>query len=514
MASIKPVVLCILDGWGLGEPSEHNGIYSAETPVVDRLWASAPHAPIGAAGEWIGLEPGHQGATEIGHYIMGAGRNVKLPQTMVKESVLSGDIKKNAVYREVLHKVRARGGKLHLFGLLSNAGVHSYDIACHMILEMAAAEGVKDVVVHVCTDGRDTNPQEIEVYLERLHEAIKKAGVGRIGTLMGRYWGMDRDHRWERVERAYRMLTQGEADFRAASAEEAVAMAYARGETDEFIQPTVIETKAASSRVEDGDAFFNFNFRADREIEITQAFVEDEFEGFARAVKPAIDYIAMMPYYEGLGCKTAFDYIPVPNALPEILSQNGIRQLRISETEKWIYLTKIFNCMREDAWPGEERVLIPSDKIATYDLQPKMQAMKIAERAAQSIREATHEVIIVNIANADMLGHTGIREAILEGVAEADAAVGVLEKAILETDGLLLITADHGHAELIYDVKQNKPHKAHTDALIPFIAVGRTASSFTVREGGSLKDIAATMCALLAIPVPPEMDSTTLLVAN
>lgn len=508
----RPIVLCILDGWGIGEPSEHNGIFCAETPVMDRLWASAPHAPIGAAGEWIGLEAGHQGATEIGHYIIGAGRNVKLPQTMVKESVLSGEIKKNTVYKEVMQAVKARGGKLHLFGLLSNSGVHSYDIACHMILEMAAAEGVNDVVVHVCTDGRDTNPQEADVYLERLQEAIKKAGVGRIGTLMGRYWGMDRDHRWERVERAYRMLTQGEAEFRASSAEEAVALGYARGETDEFIQPTIVETDNRSSKIEDGDAFFNFNFRADREIEITQAFVEDEFEGFARAVKPSIDYVAMMPYYEGLGCKTTFDYIPVPNALPEILSKNGIRQLRISETEKWIYLTKIFNCMREEAWPGEERVLIPSDKIATYDLQPKMQAMKIAERAARSIREGTHEVVIVNIANADMLGHTGIREAILEGVAEADRAVGVLEKAILETDGILLITADHGHAELIYDIKQNKPHKAHTDALVPFIAVGNHVQGRRVREGGALKDIAATILTELGLAVPNEMEGKTLLV--
>lgn len=505
----RPIILCILDGWGLGEPTEHNGIHCAKTPVMDRLWASAPHAAIGAAGEWIGLEPGHQGATEIGHYIMGAGRNVKLPQAMVKEAVLSGEIKKNPVYRKTMQAARTRGGALHLFGLLSNAGVHSYDTACHMLLEMARDEGLSNVVAHVCTDGRDTNPKEAEVYLERLREAIAKAGVGRVGSLMGRYWGMDRDHRWERVERAYRMLTQGEAEFTAGSAEEALAMGYARGETDEFIQPTMI---GSDSLVKDADAFFNFNFRADREIEITQALTEREFEGFARAVKPDIDYIAMMPYYEGVPCKTAFNYVSVPNSLAEVLSQNNIRQLRVSETEKWVYLTKIFNCMREDAWPGEERVLIPSDKIATYDLQPKMQAMKIANRAAQAIRETTHDVIIINIANADILGHTGIRQAILEGVAEADRAVGVLEKAILETNGILFITADHGHAELIYDVTKNKPHTSHTDALVPFIAVGRAAAKFRVREGGALKDIAPTILSLLDISVPSAMDNDSLLV--
>lgn len=511
MTNKRPLVLLILDGWGIGNDDEHNAIFLARTPTLDHILATYPHGLLGAAGEHIGLPPGHQGSTEMGHLIISAGRNVMLPQMQIQQALRTGSIFKNPVYRDGIAAAQRHQGRVHLLGLLSNAGVHSYDALCHALLELCRRAGMKkdEVFIHVISDGRDTPPTSLPQHVARLQEHIIRTGIGTIASLQGRQWIMDRDHHWERIEAAYHLLTQGKGKRSAATIDDAIAAARTHKETDEFISPTMI---APAGIFRDGDTVINFNYRVDREIEITQALVEENFEAFPRAMWPNVHYVATLPYYADMPAPHAFEReeLKMKNILPAVLSAHGLTQYRITETEKWIYVTKIFNGMREEAFPGEVRKLIPSDKIATFDLKPEMQAEAIARDSVAQLRKQAYDVFILNICNADMLGHTGNTAATIQGCEAIDRAVKLVYDEILRQHGMLLITADHGDAEAMWDHANNMPHTQHTDSFVPFILVDEERTHMQIRQGGTLADVAPTILALLNIPKPNDMTGTSL----
>jgi 2,3-bisphosphoglycerate-independent phosphoglycerate mutase len=496
-----------MDGWGIGEDDEHNPIFLADTPNIDHILDTYPHTIIGAAGEHIGLTPGHQGSSEMGHLIIGAGRNVLLPQTQVQQAVETGKILENKIYLNAIEKAKKNKSRLHLMGLLSDKGVHSYDESCHSLLKLAKEGGIPNdkIFIHIISDGRDVAPKSVKTYIERLN----KINIGRIGSIIGRYWAMDRDYRWERVKKAYNMLTQGIAVRTAKTIDEAVKNAYKQGETDEFIKPTIIEK---NSYFKDKDVVLNFNFRVDREIEITQALIEPGFKEFKRIQFPKIHYVAMTDYYESISCPVAFKRHLPKNTLGEILSKNNLTQLRCSETEKWIYLTKIFNGLVEDPFPGEVRKLIPSDKVATYDLKPEMKAMEIAKEVANHIHQKSFDVYFINFANPDILGHTGNKKATMKGIHTVDTAIGLIYEEVMNMDGITIITADHGDAEIIWDPIAQQPHTYHTDNHVPFIYIDEKNKSVILREAGTLQDIAPTILKLLNIEKPKEMTGKSIII--
>lgn len=513
MKAKRPVVLLILDGWGIGEDDAHNSIFLADTPHIDNLLATYPNGPIGAAGEHIGLESGHQGSTEMGHLIMSAGRNVLLAQMQVKKAIREGGVLTNPALVEAAQKAAAGTGRLHLMGLLSDAGVHSYDTMCYELMKLAKQEGIapENVFIHIFSDGRDTPPESLPKHVARLEAAMKEIGVGQIASVQGRYWAMDRDHRWERIEKAYELLVLGRGVRGAESIEDAIAQARAAGETDEFISPTLI---VPGSEILDGDAVINFNYRVDREIEITKALIEPQFEAFVREDTRDFHYVAMLPYYAGMDAPTAFEReeLKMKNILPEVLADRGYKQFRVTETEKWVYVTKIFNAMREEEFEGEDRLLIPSDKVETFDLAPDMQAEPIAEAIANSLRGGEHDLIVSNICNADMLGHTGNKDAAIIGCAAIDRGIGIIMEALKEVNGIMMITADHGDAEVMWDHDNGVPHTQHTDNFVPFILVDDERTNVRIRETGSLKDVAATILEVLDEEKPKEMTGESLIV--
>ena len=513
MKAERPIVLIILDGWGIGEDDAHNSIFLADTPHLDHYLANYPNGPIGAAGEHIGLESGHQGSTEMGHLIIGAGRNVLLPQMKVRSAINTDSVKEIPVLKEAIQKAVDGTGRLHIMGLLSNAGVHSYDDLSYKLLEMAADAGLqKDAVyVHIFADGRDTPPESLPKHVERLQSELDRIGVGVIASVQGRFWAMDRDHRWERIQKAYELLVLGRGVRQANSIDHAIALARTEDETDEFISPTQI---VEGSHFEDGDVVINFNYRVDREIEITKALIEPQFEAFVREDTRDIHYIGMLPYYSGMPAPAAFERteLGMQNILPAVLSDNGYKQFRVTETEKWPYVTKIFNAMREEEFEGEDRLLIPSDKVETYDLAPDMQAEPIAEAIATNLREGKHDLIVTNICNADMLGHTGNKEAAIVGCEAIDRAIAIIEAARKEVNGIVLITADHGDAETMWDHENGVPHTQHTDNFVPFIYVDDEETAVRIRETGTLKDVAPTILELFGVDVPEEMNGSSLLI--
>lgn len=513
MKAKRPIVLLILDGWGIGQDDAHNAIMLADTPHIDNLLATYPNGPIGAAGEHIGLEAGHQGSTEMGHLIISAGRNVLLAQMQVKKAIREGSVHTNPAILDAVRLAKERGSRLHLMGLLSDAGVHSYDTMCHELLRLAANEGLTNehVFVHIFSDGRDTPPESLPQHVERLETVLNETGVGQIASVQGRYWAMDRDHRWERIEKAYELLVLGRGVRNADSIEDAITQARAANETDEFISPTQI---VAGSEIQDGDVVINFNYRVDREIEITKALIEPRFEAFTRAEVREFHYVAMLPYYEGMPAPTAFEReeLKMKNILPEVLAKRGYKQFRVTETEKWVYVTKIFNGMREGEFAGEERLLIPSDKVETFDLAPDMQAEPIGQAIADALRGGKHDLIVSNICNADMLGHTGNKEAAIIGCQAIDRAIGIIMEALQEVNGIMLITADHGDAEVMWDFDNDVPHTQHTDNFVPFILVDDERRDMRILETGALCDVAPTILALLDEEQPADMTGRSLLV--
>ena len=522
----KPVVYLILDGWGIAPPGKRNAVSLARTPNMDRLCKEYPYAEIGAGGKAVGLWEGHQGSSEIGHFIIGAGRNVHLPNGIVAQAVASGKIFENRAYLDAMKHVKKNNSTLHLAGLMSDKGVHNYDSSVHALIEMASKNGVKNVVIHFFTDGRDTEPYTAKKYVKRLKSVIKKFGVGKIGTVMGRYWIMDRDKRWERVEAGYNAMVHVKAEFYEESIEKAIDNAYKRSyeakkrgesfiESDEFLKPTVIVDSKGNpaGQIKGKDALVWVNFRTDRAIEITQAFVEPKFDKFDREKKLDIHYTCTFEYYKGVPAPHAFEREFPKNTLGEMISKVGLKQFRVTETEKWIYVTTIFSGMREEPFPGEDRLLIPSDKIPTYDLKPKMHTLDIAKAVVKAIESDKYNFIMLNFNNPDIIGHTGDLKAVIIGVEECDKGVGLVVDAVRKKNGLAVISADHGNAEVVLTQK-GQPHTYHTANNVPFIVVDDDPEykNIKLRKGGAIKDVTPTILDILGIKKPKEMTGESLIV--
>lgn len=505
MSSIKkPTVLVILDGYGHRGPAPDNAILNARTPVMDALWQHCPHALIGASGLDVGLPDGQMGNSEVGHVNLGAGRIVYQDLTRLDKAIQDGAFYQNPVLTAAVDHAVQAGKAVHIMGLLSAGGVHSHEDHILAMIELAAQRGAKTVYLHAFLDGRDTPPRSAHASLERAADAFRTLGCGRIASVVGRYYAMDRDNRWDRVQQAYDLLTGANGAFRADTATEALDAAYARGENDEFVKPAVIRAKGETdAAMAPGDALIFMNFRADRAREITRAFVEPGFDGFVREKEVALSSFVMLTEYAAdIPAACAFPPAPLDNTLGEWLMKQGKTQLRISETEKYAHVTFFFNGGVETPFAGEDRILVNSPKVATYDLQPEMSAPELTDKLLSAIGSGRYDLIICNYPNGDMVGHTGVYEAAVQAVETLDSCIAQVVGAVKVIGGQLLITADHGNAEQMRDPETGQAHTAHTSQPVPLIYVGQPAA---VIEGGTLSDIAPTLLRLMNLPVPPEM---------
>ena len=504
----KPILLLILDGWGYAEPAPDNAIHLAQTPNWDRLWANRPHTLIRTDGLFVGLPEGQMGNSEVGHMNLGAGRIVYQDLTRIDAAIADGSFATNPVLSAAVQKVSANGRTLHVLGLLSPGGVHSHEEHIQHLLEMAQRQGAAHIAVHAFLDGRDTPPRSAAPSLQRLQALSERLPQVRIASIGGRYYAMDRDKRWDRVERAWRAIVDATGEFDATDAQAALDAAYARGENDEFVAPTTI---AGGIPVADGDVLVFMNFRADRAREISQAFIDPNFCGFARTRVPLLGgFVSLTQYADDIPSSVAFAPQSMANTLPEVLAANGRTQLRIAETEKYAHVTFFFSGGREALYPGEERILVPSAKVATYDLQPQMSCPEVTDRLVEAIDERRFDLIVCNIANPDMVGHTGILAAAITAAETVDAALGRLEEAIVRAGGEMLITADHGNLEDMWDAISGQPATQHSMNPVPVVYVGRPAR---LREGGALRDLAPTILKLMQLPMPAEMSGRTLIAA-
>lgn len=504
----KPLVLIILDGFGHSESHEYNAIYSATTPVYDRLRATQPHGLISGSGMDVGLPDGQMGNSEVGHMNLGAGRVVYQDFTRVTKAIKDGEFFENPVLCGAVDKAVGAGKAVHILGLLSDGGVHSHQDHLVAMAELAAQRGAEKIYLHAFLDGRDTPPKSAQSSIELLDATFARLGKGRIASLIGRYFAMDRDNRWDRVSTAYNLIVDSTAEFTADSATAGLEAAYARGESDEFVKATRI---GEAVTVEDGDAVIFMNFRADRARELSRVFVEPDFNEFPRARLPRLAaYIGLTQYSAKIAAQAAFAPGSLNNVLGEYLAKQGKTQLRIAETEKYAHVTFFFSGGREEPFEGEERILIPSPKVATYDLQPEMSAPEVTDRIVEAIEQQRYDVIVVNYANGDMVGHSGVFDAAVKAVEALDLCVGRIVEALDKVGGEALITADHGNVEQMEDECTGQAHTAHTTEPVPFIYVGKRA--LKVREGGVLADVAPTMLTLLGLEIPTEMTGTSILV--
>ncbi|HGA2317920.1 TPA: 2,3-bisphosphoglycerate-independent phosphoglycerate mutase [Pseudomonas putida] len=504
----KPLVLIILDGFGHSESPEFNAIYAANTPVYDRLRATQPHGLISGSGMDVGLPDGQMGNSEVGHMNLGAGRVVYQDFTRVTKAIRDGEFFQNPVLTGAVDKAVGAGKAVHILGLLSDGGVHSHQDHLVAMAELAAQRGAEKIYLHAFLDGRDTPPRSAQSSIELLDATFAKLGKGRIASLIGRYFAMDRDNRWDRVSAAYNLIVDSVADYTADTALAGLEAAYAREENDEFVKATRI---GEAVKVEDGDAVIFMNFRADRARELSRAFVEPDFNEFPRARLPKMAaYIGLTQYSAKIAAPAAYAPSSLDNVLGEYLAKNGKTQLRIAETEKYAHVTFFFSGGREEPFEGEERILIPSPKVATYDLQPEMNAPEVTDRIVEAIEQQRFDVIVVNYANGDMVGHTGVFEAAVKAVEALDTCVGRIVEALDKVGGEALITADHGNVEQMEDACTGQAHTAHTSEPVPFIYVGKR--KVKVREGGVLADVAPTMLKLLGLEKPAEMTGTSILV--
>jgi 2,3-bisphosphoglycerate-independent phosphoglycerate mutase len=504
----KPLFLIILDGFGHSESPEYNAIYAANTPVYDRLRATQPHGLISGSGMDVGLPDGQMGNSEVGHMNLGAGRVVYQDFTRVTKAIRDGEFFQNPVLTGAVDKAAGAGKAVHILGLLSDGGVHSHQDHLVAMAELAAQRGAEKIYLHAFLDGRDTPPRSAQSSIELLDATFAKLGKGRIASLIGRYFAMDRDNRWDRVSAAYNLIVDSVADYTADTALAGLEAAYAREENDEFVKATRI---GEAVKVEDGDAVIFMNFRADRARELSRAFVEPDFNEFPRARLPKMAaYIGLTQYSAKIAAPAAYAPSSLNNVLGEYLAKNGKTQLRIAETEKYAHVTFFFSGGREEPFEGEERILIPSPKVATYDLQPEMNAPEVTDRIVEAIEQQRFDVIVVNYANGDMVGHTGVFEAAVKAVEALDTCVGRIVEALEKVDGEALITADHGNVEQMEDACTGQAHTAHTSEPVPFIYVGKR--KVQVREGGVLADVAPTMLKLLGLEKPAEMTGTSILV--
>lgn len=505
-----PLVLIVLDGWGYCEDARHNAIAAAQTPFWHRLWAQYPHTLAQASGRAVGLPTGQMGNSEVGHLHMGAGRLVPQDLTRIDLAIESGEFAENPVLVRCMEQLAKTGRKLHVFGLLSPGGVHSHERHIHALLQLAARHQLHSVYLHAFLDGRDTPPQSAQASLLAAEQLFQQLHCGRIASLTGRYYAMDRDKRWERTQRAYDLLTQGEAPFHATTAVEGLQQAYARNENDEFVQPTAIHPAGqAPITVDDGDMVIFMNFRADRARQLTRAFTDPHFDGFARAKRPELAaFITLTQYAADIAAEVAFPPLVLKNILGEYIAKQGLTQLRIAETEKYAHVTFFFNGGEERQYPGETRDLIPSPKVATYDLQPEMSANPLAERLVAEINSGKYALIVCNFANPDMVGHTGDFDATVRAIETIDGCLQRVITAVLAVGGEAVITADHGNAECMFDPSTGQAHTAHTVNLVPVIYVGRPAVPTTAE--GVLYDIGPTLLYLLGLTQPEEMTGSSL----
>lgn len=503
-APVKPVLLVILDGFGCRRADAFNAITCASKPNFDHYWNDYPHTLIQASEAAVGLPAGQMGNSEVGHLNIGAGRVVYQEYTRIDRAIQNGYFPSNPALQEVIGKLKDNGGALHVFGLLSDGGVHSHENHIHAMLDLALREGLKRVYVHAFLDGRDTPPKSAEAYIRCLQDKMDGLRGGQIASIVGRYYAMDRDKRWDRVKVAFDLVTLGQAEYHAASAGLGLEMAYARGETDEFVKPTAIVAKGGEPiRMHDGDAIVFMNFRSDRAREITKAFIEPGFSGFERVYVPNLsNFCTLTGYSEEFDVPVAFPPERVRNGFGEYIANLGLRQLRIAETEKYPHVTYFFNGGEEMVYPGEDRIMVKSPRVATYDLQPEMSAVEVTDKLVEAIESRKYDAIICNYANCDMVGHTGILEAAVRAVETVDACLGRVVSAMQACGGEVLITADHGNAETMLDTLNNQPHTAHTINLVPFVYIGRPAR---MEHSGALEDIAPTMLKIMDLPQPMEM---------
>ena len=508
----KPVVLLILDGWGYREDPADNALALADLPHWRRLWAQRPHTLIHTEGRHVGLPDGQMGNSEVGHMNLGAGRIVYQDLTRVDAAIEDGSFFANTELLAACEAAKTHRGTLHVMGLLSPGGVHSHERHIFAMLDLAAREGVANVAVHAFLDGRDTPPRSAEASLRVLQATCDALGNARIATVGGRYFAMDRDKRWDRVRLGWDAIVDAQAAQHAPDALSALAAAYARGENDEFVAPTVIE---GAQPMRDGDAVVFMNFRADRARQLAAAFVDpmfgkDGFDGF-HARRPQLSrFVCLSEYDARLPAPLAFAADDLRNTLGEVLAANGLSQLRIAETEKYAHVTFFFSGGREDLYAGEERILIPSPKVATYDLQPEMSCPELTAKLVDAIASGRFDVVVCNIANPDMVGHTGDLQAAILAAQAVDVAIGAIETAVRAAGGALLVTADHGNLEMMRDPLTGQPHTAHTVGPVPFIYVGNR-EGVHLRSGGALRDVAPTILDLLGLPQPAEMSGRSLL---
>ena len=508
----KPLLLMILDGWGYREDIAGNAIAQANLPNFRRLEKTYPHTSLQASGEAVGLPDGQMGNSEVGHLNMGAGRVVYQELTRINKAIRDRMFFKNPVIIEAMDHAHIRRKAFHLLGLLSDGGVHSHIDHLFALLEMAKERALEEVYIHVILDGRDVLPQSAKLYITQLEQEIKELGIGKIASVSGRYYVMDRDQRWERLEMGYEALALGEGKS-AASALAALESSYDVRVTDEFVIPTVIVDGNGEpvGPIQEGDSVLFYNFRSDRARQIAHTFADEEVLGFECPIHPKVHFVCMTQYEDSICAPIAFPQQNLKNTLGEILSQHGLKQLRIAETEKYAHVTFFFNGGLEEPNPGEERILIPSPKVATYNLQPEMSAPKLTQTVLEELRKNIYDVIILNFANPDMVGHTGVFEATIKAVETVDQCIGEIVDELQKMNGTLLITADHGNAEEKLDPKTDLPLTAHSTNWVPFILVDDKYKGRILREGGALCDVAPTLLELLNIPKSEEMTGQSLL---
>ncbi len=511
--SKKPTVLMILDGYGLNDNCSHNAVCEAKTPVMDQLMKQYPFVHGNASGMAVGLPDGQMGNSEVGHLNMGAGRIVYQELTRITKSIQDGDFFEIPAFKEAVANCKKYDSSLHLYGLVSDGGVHSHITHIYGLLEMAKREELDKVYVHCFLDGRDTPPASGKDFVAKLEEKMAEIGVGKVASVAGRYYAMDRDKNWDRVQKAYAALTKGEG-VPAESATAGIQASYDQEKYDEFVMPTVVmENGAPVATIKDHDSVIFYNFRPDRAREITRAFCDDEFTGFDREKKLDLVYVCFTDYDETIANKlVAFHKESITNTFGEFLAANNMTQARIAETEKYAHVTFFFNGGIEEPNPGEDRILVNSPKeVATYDLKPEMSAPEVCNKLVEAIKSGKYDVIIINFANPDMVGHTGVEAAAIQAIETVDACVGRTVDAVKEMGGVLFICADHGNAEQLVDYQTGEPWTAHTTNPVPFILVNADPA-YKLREGGCLADIAPTLIELMGLEQPKEMTGKSLLV--
>jgi 2,3-bisphosphoglycerate-independent phosphoglycerate mutase len=503
---MKPVAIIIMDGFGISRDRHGNAIANAKKPNFDRFWRHFAHTTLESSGLAVGLPKGQMGNSEVGHLNLGAGRIVYQSYTLINLALEERKLGKNKILANAMDE--ARNNKLHLIGLLSDGGVHSHNSHLYALIELAKQKNLINIYAHAILDGRDVPPKSALKYIRELQSIMNEIGVGKVATVSGRYYTMDRDKRWDRIEKAYICLTEGRG-FRSSSAEAAVLNGYERGETDEFLQPTIVDS---AGLVENGDSVIFFNFRPDRAREITRAFIDKDFQGFPRNPLKIL-FTCMTQYDVTLDTPVAFPTQNLKDTLGEIVSNAGLRQLRIAETEKYAHVTYFFNGGKEEPNSNEDRILIPSPKVATYDMKPEMSAYEVTKNVVERIRSGQYHLIVINFANPDMVGHTGVFDAALKAIETVDTCIGQVVEEVLEQKGAVLLTSDHGNAEKMIDDNSHQAHTAHTTSKVPFILIMNDSNTHKIRDNGILADVAPTALQLLALPKPMTMTGKSLIVS-